>query len=78
MSKKGTVELSLDTLIIILGFTIIAVITILLIIYYVKSPMAHGSSNCDWICAWKESLTTYTPAILDNIFNVIPGFGCGC
>ena len=54
--KKGTVELSLETLVIILSIIAIAALLIYLVIMWALSPGLRSSNTCDFVCSLKESL----------------------
>ena len=55
---KGTVELSMETLVIILSVIIVAALIIFFVISWATSPELRSSNTCDFICSLKESITS--------------------
>lgn len=69
--KSGTVELSLETLVIILSVIAIAALIIFFVITWALSPGIRSSNTCDFICSLKESLF-----ILKYVLPKISSCGC--
>ena len=74
--RKGSIELSYGTLIIIVVAIVVAVVVISLVIIIYKSPATSSSFACDFICSAKEGLSTWIAGPLKIFIPKISSCGC--
>ncbi|MCD6367514.1 MAG: hypothetical protein J7L45_00335 [Candidatus Aenigmarchaeota archaeon] len=74
--RKGSIELSYGTLIIIVVAIVVAVVVISLAVMIYKSPATSGSFACDFICSVKEGMSTWLSGPLKIFIPKISSCGC--